>query len=72
MDYDRDQLMEGFDFLDKMRATGRYNMIGASGLLQHHLCYERVEARNVAAKWMETFDGESTVEQRVEKVMAEG
>jgi hypothetical protein len=71
MDLDRNQLFEAFGYLDALRESGATNMWGASSYVQRNLSYEKVEARNVAAKWMETFDGESTVEQRVEKVMAE-
>jgi hypothetical protein len=70
MDYDRDQLIEGFEYLDDLRLSGRTNMFGAAPYVERELGYTKNEARNITLKWMETFDGQSTVEQRVEKVMS--
>lgn len=67
----REQLLESFEYLDNLRESGRTNMYGSAQYVQHELGYDRGEARNVVSLWMKTFDGESTVEQRVNGLMEE-
>ena len=70
MDYDRNQLLEGFAYLDRLRASGITNMFGAPAYMERELGYEKTEAVNVWGKWCDTFS-EDSVEDRVNKVMEE-
>jgi hypothetical protein len=64
-------LAEVFQYLDELRESGRTNMWGASDYLVLEMDLERDEARRVLRLWMDTFDGESSVEERVSKATAE-
>lgn len=70
MDIDRDQLLEGFQYLDELRESGVTNMFGAPTYMERELGYERQEAVNVWTAWKDTFDGR-TVEQRVDQFIAD-
>lgn len=64
----RDALVEAFEHLDAMRATGQFNMIGSSGLLQDQLAWPRNEARAAATLWMTSYDGDVPAAERAQKV----
>jgi hypothetical protein len=66
-----DQLFEAFEYLDDLRESGATNMFGASTYVARDLGYARSEAREVSLLWMSTFDGESTVTERVAKALAQ-
>jgi hypothetical protein len=71
MEYDQSELEDVFEYLDCLRASGATNMFGAAPYVQQAFGYPLNEAREYTLKWMETFDGTSTVEQRVNKVMVQ-
>lgn len=66
------QLTEGFEYLDDLRESGRTNMWGAGAYVEMELGYNSTEANDLTGLWMDTFDGESTVDERVQKALAEG
>lgn len=66
MDFTRNELISMFTFLDNLRESGATNMFGAAMDLVVMFDLEKKEARAILAGWMETFDGESTVEDRVD------
>ena len=59
-----------FTFLDNLRKSGATNMFGAAPYLQNSFGIDRTEARKIHIAWMETFDGQTSVADRVAK--AEG
>lgn len=65
MEYNFDQLVESFEFLDDLRESGVTNMFGASVHLQNDLGYDKNTARNIASAWMGTYDGVSSAKDRV-------
>lgn len=67
--HDREQLLEAFQYLDELRESGRTNMWGASEYVRAELVYPKDEAREVTLLWMKTFDGETSVEDRVNALM---
>jgi hypothetical protein len=64
-----DRLTEVFEYLDELRESGEANMFGASPYVTRDLGYNSQEARKYVLLWMETFDDESTVEDRVKKAL---
>lgn len=54
-----------FEYLDKLRASGRCNMWGAGAYLQNELGLSPERAKEVHLKWMETFDGKTPLDERV-------
>lgn len=66
----REEMTEGFDYLDKLRESGRTNMWGATAYVEAELDWPKNEAKVVLLVWMETFDGETSVEDRVNKILA--
>lgn len=65
----REEMTEGFDYLDKLRESGRTNMCGATAYVEGELGWPKNEAKVVTLVWMETFDGETSVEDRVNKIL---
>lgn len=65
MELNREELTEAFEYLDELRESGRTNMLGAAEYVVDELGWERAEAPEATSLWMKTFDGESTVEDRV-------
>jgi hypothetical protein len=57
-----------FRFLDGLRDSGVTNMFGAAPYLEAEFDLDGQEAREVLSKWMSTFDGSSTPEQRANMV----
>lgn len=54
-----------FQYLDKLRDSGRCNMWGAAAYLQNERGLTSERAKQVHAAWMETFDGKTSLEDRV-------
>jgi hypothetical protein len=46
---------EHLEFLDRLRASGRTNMYGASPYLQTEFALDKNEARDVLRYWMDSF-----------------
>jgi hypothetical protein len=65
------ELIEAFEYLDELRESGRTNMFGAASYIHDELCWEKNEALEALKLWMETFDHEQTVEERVAKALSE-
>jgi len=57
-----------FEYLDELRESGNMNMFGAGQALRMDFGLDKKEAADILSKWMETFDGESSVAERVAKV----
>lgn len=64
MDYDFEQLVETFTYLDSLRETGLVNMFGASSYVAQDLGHDKATARSLVAMWMKSYDGETSVEDR--------
>jgi hypothetical protein len=64
MEYDFDQFVEAFEFLDELRESGETNMFGASSYVVSELGHDKTTARNLVTAWMKSFDGISSVEDR--------
>ncbi len=56
-------ILQAFLFLDTIRADGKINMFGAAVALEQ-IGETRANAHKFHKLWMQTFDGESTAEQR--------
>ena len=69
MDYDFDQLVEAFAYLDVLRESGATNMFGASAYVQDDLGHDKKTSRDLVSMWMKSFDGETSVEQRANGVL---
>ena len=52
---DRDTLIEAFEYLDKLRASGITNMFGAAPYMERELGMSRHGARTILSKWMMTY-----------------
>lgn len=62
-------LLEGFEYLDELRESGRTNMFGAVAYVRDELAWEKDEAMAVVRLWMNTFS-DATVAERVAKALA--
>jgi hypothetical protein len=67
MEYDFEQFVEAFEFLDELRESGQTNMFGASANVMNELGHDRTTARNLVSAWMKSYDGETSVEDRAKK-----
>jgi hypothetical protein len=65
MDYDFDQLVEAFAYLDDLRESGAVNMFGAATYVAEDLGHDKRTARDLVSMWMRSYDGDSSVEDRV-------
>jgi hypothetical protein len=64
MEYDFEQFVEAFEFLDDLRESGETNMFGASSYVMGQLGHDRTTARNLVSAWMKSYDGETSAEDR--------
>lgn len=64
MEYDFEQFVEAFEFLDELRESGAVNMFGASSYVVSELGHDSKTARNLVTAWMKSYDGETSVEDR--------
>lgn len=69
---DRKTMIEGFDYLDELRESGRTNMFGAPAYMERELGWPRLKAVRVWVMWKNTFDHERSVEERVGAAMNRG
>lgn len=67
---DVETLASVFTYLDGLRESGQVNMFGAGQYVEAVFCMEPREARKFTQAWMDTFDGESSVDERVEKALS--
>lgn len=58
-------LQKYFEYLDRLRASGVTNMFGSSTYVERHFDISIKAADQIVVKWMETFDEEKTIEERV-------
>lgn len=56
---------EHFVYLDELRSSGATNMFGAGSWLRDAFGMDRAEASAVLQAWMKTFDGASSVADRI-------
>ncbi len=64
--FSKSEMTRMFRFLDHLRSGGSINMLGATiPLMQSFAMLRREDAKKVLILWMETFDDEKTVEDRV-------
>ena len=63
------QLTDYFDYLDNLRESGATNMFGAGAYLERDMELSKNIARTVLAAWMETFDNELSMEERVKNAL---
>lgn len=59
-----------FEYLDTLRESGVTNMFGAAPYVAEKFGLDKTLARAVLSAWMETFDGETSAEDRIEKLNA--
>ena len=64
MEYDFDQFVEAFEYLDELRESGAVNMFGATSYVERDLGYDKKTARNLVTAWMKSFDGDTSAEDR--------
>lgn len=50
-----DKQKKYFEYLDKLRASGRTNMFGATPYLEGEFSLDRTEAGRILSEWMRTF-----------------
>jgi hypothetical protein len=58
-------LVELFDYLDELCASGVTNMFGAGAYLEDEFGMSKQAARKVLTQWMESFDDNKSPEERV-------
>lgn len=71
MEYDVDQLTEAFEYLDDLRESGATNMFGAPAYVTRDLAFSKRDAMELTSLWMKTFDGETSVDDRVNSLIAQ-
>jgi hypothetical protein len=67
MEYELYQVVEFFEYLDNLRASGETNMFGAGAYLEAEFSLGRRKAGPILTAWMKTFDGSSSAEDRAAK-----
>lgn len=60
------ELYDGFLYLDELRDSGSVNMYAAPRYLAKHMGIELETAKTIWVHWMNTFDGVSSVDDRVD------
>jgi aryl-alcohol dehydrogenase-like predicted oxidoreductase len=69
MDYDFDQLVEAFAYLDRLRETGLVNMFGSSNYVANDLGHDTATARSLVAMWMKSYDADKSVADRATAIL---
>lgn len=67
----RDEIAEGFEYLDVLRTTGVTNMFGAGEYLQGAFGWDKGTSRKVLQLWMKTFDRDLPADERVTAAVGE-
>ncbi|MEK9748231.1 MAG: hypothetical protein VW443_04810 [Pseudomonadales bacterium] len=49
-------VLEMFEYLDRLRESGKINMFGAGPVMEKAYGLDKSTARKVVARWMETFE----------------
>jgi hypothetical protein len=65
--FSTEQIREAFEYLDELRESGRTNMFGAQAYVERELGWPRADASAATRLWMETFDHEVSMADRVAK-----
>lgn len=63
-----EDLVEYFYYLDDLRESGEANMFGASSYLETEYGLSKKASKEVLLSWMETFDENLFVEERISNV----
>jgi hypothetical protein len=63
------QLNKYFAYLDRLRESGVTNMWGAGRYLQKKFACGSEDALKVLCMWMDSFDGDTKVSERVKKAL---
>jgi hypothetical protein len=63
--YFEDEVVEAFEFLDRLRRVGCVNMLAAYPLLADEMLLSREEARALWGVWAETFNDAMSAQARV-------
>ena len=66
----REELIEYFSYLDRLRQSGVTNMFGASPYIQEEFGVSRRLANSILSTWMKTFS-EEDVNVRADKFLEE-
>jgi hypothetical protein len=64
---DMTSLADYFEYLDRLRESGRTNMYGATHYLMDCFQIEMSEARSILRKWQSTYDPNKSPNDRVEE-----
>lgn len=59
-----DRMIEYFEYLDGLRASGVTNMFGAAPFLAREAGLDIKEARKVLSKWQKTYDPGKSADER--------
>lgn len=62
------EMKEVFEYLDDLRVSGDTNMFGARPYIEEEFGFDKRKAGDLLSKWMKSFDGKSSVQERVKKV----
>lgn len=69
MKVDRFDLTEYFEYLDELREIGEMNMFGAAPYLEEEYALSENDARKILNIWMQTYDEDEELDDRVEKAL---
>lgn len=64
MEYDFEQFVEAFEYLDSLRESGAVNMFGASTYVAEDLGHDKATSRSLVSMWMKSFNKDVSVEDR--------
>lgn len=67
----REDYIRYFKYLDRLRSSGLTNMLGAGKYLEDAYRLSNNQARTVLLAWIDSFDDESDVNERVDSVLKE-
>ncbi len=66
------KLAEKFEFLDKLRDSGKINMFAAPSFLVKKFKINRDAAQRITSQWVKSFDGTTSAEDRARAAIATG
>jgi hypothetical protein len=69
MIFDRDEVIEAFNYLDTLRESGMMNMFAAPKYLQQALSYSDEQAEMLFFAWRDTFDRILDVQTRADEYL---
>ncbi len=65
-EFDREELVEYFTYLDDLRNSGRTNMFGSSVYLREEFELRRGAALAIVGAWMRTFSRSTSARERAD------